>query len=178
MTLFNDTFTNHYDPEIGAAALQILSKGGYAATVVRPGCCGRPLISQGLLPQARTYAERVVTGLLPIAERGEKILFCEPSCLSAVKEDAPSLLRGDLQRKARTVADACILFEQFAATLDLPLATRHRTCSAARALPPESNGNAAGHRGATLANPERLSSRAGCRLLRYGGIVRLFPEAL
>jgi Fe-S oxidoreductase len=113
--------TNHYDPEIGAAALQILWKGGYAPTVVRPGCCGRPLISQGLLPQARTYAERVVTGLLPIAERGEKILFCEPSCLSAVKEDAPSLLRGDLQRKARTVADACILFEQFAATLDLPL---------------------------------------------------------
>ena len=121
VTLFNDTFTNHYDPEIGAAALQILWKGGYAPTVVRPGCCGRPLISQGLLPQARTYAERVVTGLLPIAERGEKILFCEPSCLSAVKEDAPSLLRGDLQRKARTVADACILFEQFAATLDLPL---------------------------------------------------------
>ena len=178
VTLFNDTFTNHYDPEIGAAALQILSKGGCAATVVRPGCCGRPLISQGLLPQARTYAERVVTGLLPIAERGEKILFCEPSCLSAVKEDAPSLLRGDLQRKARTVADACILFEQFAATLDLPLAPGHRTCSAARALPPESNGNAAGHRGATLANPERLNRRVGCRLLRYGGIVRLFPEAL
>jgi Fe-S oxidoreductase len=121
VTLFNDTFTNYYDPEIGAAALQILSKGGHAATVVRPGCCGRPLISQGLLPQARTYAERVIKGLLPIAERGEKILFCEPSCLSAVKEDTPSLLRGDLQRKARIVADACVLFEQFAATLDLPL---------------------------------------------------------
>jgi Fe-S oxidoreductase len=121
VSLFNDTFTNYYDPEIGAAALQVLAKGGYAAAVVRPGCCGRPLISQGLLPQARIYAERVVLGLLPIAERGERILFCEPSCLSAVKEDAPSLLRGDLQRKAQTVADACILFEQFAATLDLPL---------------------------------------------------------
>jgi Fe-S oxidoreductase len=121
VTLFNDTFTNHYDPEIGAAALQILRKGGYDVSVARPGCCGRPLISQGLLSDARVAAERVVTGLLPLAERGEKILFCEPSCLSAVKEDAPSLLRGDLQRNARTVADACMLFEQFAATLDLAL---------------------------------------------------------
>ena len=60
-------------------------------------------------------------GLLPIAERGEKILFCEPSCLSAVKEDAPSLLRGDLQQRAKTVAEACMLFEEFAAKLDLPL---------------------------------------------------------
>ena len=36
-----------------------------------------------------------------MAERGEKIVFCEPSCLSAVKEDAPSLLRGEAQKKAR-----------------------------------------------------------------------------
>ena len=121
VTLFNDTFTNHYDPEIGVAAVQVLAKGGCGCTVVRPGCCGRPLISQGLLEQARQYAERVVTGLLPIAERGDKILFLEPSCLSAVKEDAPSLLRGALQRQARTVVDACILFDQFAATLDLAM---------------------------------------------------------
>jgi FAD/FMN-containing dehydrogenase/Fe-S oxidoreductase len=121
VTLFNDTFTNYFDPEIGTAALQILAKGGRAGTVVRPGCCGRPLISQGLLPQAREYAAIVVAGLLPIAQRGEKILFLEPSCLSAVKEDAPSLLRGELQQQARTVADACMLFDQFAAGLDLDL---------------------------------------------------------
>src|SRR5262249_10196198 len=39
------------------------------------------------------------------------IVFLEPSCLSAVREDAPALLRGEDQRKARTVADACVLFE-------------------------------------------------------------------
>ncbi len=63
----------------------------------------------------------MVEGLHLIASRGEKILFCEPSCLSAVKEDAPSLLRGELQRKARTVAEACQLFEEYASQLDLPL---------------------------------------------------------
>ena len=121
VTLFNDTFTNHYDPEIGAAALEILEHGGCQVNVVRPGCCGRPLISQGLLEEARAHAATVVESLFPIASRGENILFCEPSCLSAVKDDASSLLRGEQQQKARVVAKACHLFEEFAAQLDLPL---------------------------------------------------------
>jgi Fe-S oxidoreductase len=74
-----------------------------------------------LLREAKAGATKLIEALFPIAERGEKILFCEPSCLSAVKEDAPSLLRGDLTRKARAVAEACVLFEDFAAQLDLPL---------------------------------------------------------
>jgi len=121
VTLFNDTFTNYYDPEIGIAAIEILESCKHRVQVVRPGCCGRPLISQGLLGVARDYAAKLVEGLVPIAERGEKILFCEPSCLSAVKEDIPSLLRGDQQKKADTVARASLLFEEFAAGLELPL---------------------------------------------------------
>ncbi|HEY3455497.1 MAG TPA: FAD-linked oxidase C-terminal domain-containing protein [Bryobacteraceae bacterium] len=121
VALFNDTFTNYYEPEIGIAALEILEKMGHSADVVQPGCCGRPAISQGLLGVARAHASQVIENLYPIAERGTKILFCEPSCLSAVKEDAPSLLRGEQQQKARLVAAACHLFEEFAASLDLLL---------------------------------------------------------
>jgi Fe-S oxidoreductase len=121
VTLFNDTFTNHFDPEIGVAALEVLEKGGCRVDVVRPGCCGRPLISKGLLREARAHAAALVEALFPIAHRGEKILFCEPSCLSAVKEDAASLLRGEQQKKARAVAEACLLWDEFAAQLDLPL---------------------------------------------------------
>jgi Fe-S oxidoreductase len=89
--------------------------------IVRPGCCGRPLISKGLLKEARDSAVKLAAGLFPIAERGGKILFLEPSCLSAVKEDAPSLLRGEPRKKAQAVAEAVMLFDEFAATLDLPL---------------------------------------------------------
>jgi Fe-S oxidoreductase len=121
VTLFNDTFTNHYDPEIGIAAFEVLERGGYAVDVIRPGCCGRPLISKGLLAEARAQAGELIDALHPIAERGESILFCEPSCLSAVKEDAPYLLRGEQQKKARDVAQACLLWEEFAGKLDLPL---------------------------------------------------------
>jgi FAD/FMN-containing dehydrogenase/Fe-S oxidoreductase len=121
VTLFNDTFTNHYDPEIGIAAVEVLERGGCSVDVVRPGCCGRPLISQGLLEGARAQAAKIVDGLWPIANRGGKILFLEPSCLSSVKEDVPSLLRGEQQIKARAVAASCMLFEEFAAGLDLKL---------------------------------------------------------
>ena len=121
VTLFNDTFTNHYDPEIGVAALEILEKSGCGVSVVRPGCCGRPLISKGLLAEARAQVASTVEALYPIAQRDEQILFLEPSCLSALKEDAADLLRGEQQKKARIVAKACTLWEEFAATLDLPL---------------------------------------------------------
>ena len=124
VTLFNDTFTNHYEPEIGVAAVEILERGGCRVNIVRPGCCGRPLISQGLLGQASAGAAKLIEALFPIAERGEKILFCEPSCLSAVKEDLPSLLRGELASQAREVSASCMLFEEFAAKLDLPLRPR------------------------------------------------------
>ncbi|MDX1983787.1 MAG: FAD-linked oxidase C-terminal domain-containing protein [Bryobacteraceae bacterium] len=121
VTLFADTFTNYYDPDIGVAAVRVLERAGHAVALVRPACCGRPLISQGLLKQAREQLERLVEGLYPSARRGQKILFLEPSCLSVLKEDAPSLLRGYRQEEAREVAGACILWEEFAAGLDLPL---------------------------------------------------------
>jgi FAD/FMN-containing dehydrogenase/Fe-S oxidoreductase len=121
VTLFADTFTNHYDREIGIAAVEVLESAGVKVNVFRPGCCGRPLISKGLLAEARSTLEQTVEALHPIAQRGEKILFLEPSCLSSVKEDATSLLRGEAQTKARVVAQAALLFDEYAATLDLRL---------------------------------------------------------
>lgn len=121
VTLFADTFTNHYDREIGIAAVEILESAGVKVRVYRPGCCGRPLISKGLLADARATLEQTVAALYPIAQRGEKILFLEPSCLSSIKEDAASLLRGEAQQQAKVVAQAALLFDEYAASLDLPL---------------------------------------------------------
>jgi FAD/FMN-containing dehydrogenase/Fe-S oxidoreductase len=113
VVLFNDTFTNHVSPEIGVAAVDVLEATGVHARLARHGCCGRPLISQGLLDEARLLAASNAEHLHDAAARGEPIVFLEPSCLSAVRDDAPALLRGDLQRKARAVADASVLFEEF-----------------------------------------------------------------
>jgi Fe-S oxidoreductase len=111
--LFTDTFTNYNHPEVGVAAATVLDAAGIAVRLAPHGCCGRPLISQGLLDEARAAAQVNADALFDAAARGERIVFLEPSCLSAVREDAPALLRGDAQRKARVVADACVLFEDY-----------------------------------------------------------------
>ena len=111
--LFADTFTNYADPEIGVAAIEVLEASGIEADLAHNVCCGRPLISQGLLDEARALAVKNVVALYDVAARGETIVFLEPSCLSAIREDAPALLRGNLQQKARTVARAAMLFEEY-----------------------------------------------------------------
>jgi FAD/FMN-containing dehydrogenase/Fe-S oxidoreductase len=111
--LFNDTFTNYYEPEIGMAALDVFEAGGLRAGIAENVCCGRPLISKGLLDKATKRAEENVARLYPAAQAGRKIVFCEPSCLSAIREDAPSLLRGDEQREAMAIAANCLSFEEF-----------------------------------------------------------------
>jgi FAD/FMN-containing dehydrogenase/Fe-S oxidoreductase len=127
VVLFNDTFTNFNEPEIGVAAAGVLDAAGVGVRLEPHSCCGRPLISTGQLEQARALAQANTDALFDAASRGERILFLEPSCLSAVREDAPALLRGDEQRRARVVAEACILFEDYverewaAGRLSLPL---------------------------------------------------------
>ncbi|MFN7935044.1 MAG: 4Fe-4S dicluster domain-containing protein [Bryobacteraceae bacterium] len=111
--LFADTFTNYYHPEVGEAAVKVVESGGYSVGLAPNVCCGRPLISQGLLDEARVKARRNTELLYPLLEQKRQFLFCEPSCLSAMKEDVPSLLRGEEQRKAREVAAACRLWEEF-----------------------------------------------------------------
>jgi FAD/FMN-containing dehydrogenase/Fe-S oxidoreductase len=113
VVLFNDTFTNFSYPEIGDAAAAVLDAAGIGVRLVPHVCCGRPMISQGLLIEARALAHDNTEALHDGAARGEPIVFLEPSCLSAVREDAPALLRGEAQRRARVVASASVLFEEY-----------------------------------------------------------------
>ena len=124
--LFNDTFTNHYEPEIGEAALDVLAAAGLHTALANNHCCGRPQISKGLLASAREMAARNADALYSDAEAGRPIVFCEPSCLSAVREDAPALLRGEARRKADAVARASVLFEEFVAARASRLALQSR----------------------------------------------------
>ena len=113
VVLFNDTFTNYQEPEIGAAAVRVLEAAGVGVHLLPHGCCGRPFISTGQLDRARALAQTNADALFEAASRGEPILFLEPSCLSAVREDAPALLRGEAQRRARVAGDASVLFEDY-----------------------------------------------------------------
>ncbi len=140
--IFRDTFTNYYEPEIGVAAWKLLKASG-----VRPGlapnvCCGRPLISKGLLKQARDQARLNTQVLKQSVASGHKLLFCEPSCLSAVKEDAPALLRGEEQKAALRVAEACLHGGAIHQRERTATSYAHRPNTAAWPLSSEINGSA------------------------------------
>ena len=111
--LFVDTFTQYEAPDIGIAAMRVMQAAGLHPELAPNVCCGRPLISQGLLGEARRQAAANVHALYDLAARGHTLVFIEPSCLSAARDDAPALLRGELQYRARVIARECLLFEEY-----------------------------------------------------------------
>jgi FAD/FMN-containing dehydrogenase/Fe-S oxidoreductase len=110
VVLFHDTFVNYNVPGIGEAAVQLLEAGGYKVVLVDRKCCGRPMISKGMLTEAREHARYNVARLYPYAARGVAIVGLEPSCLLTLRDEWVDLLRTD---EARTVARQSALLEQF-----------------------------------------------------------------
>jgi Fe-S oxidoreductase len=108
--LFHDTFVTYNTPEIGQAAVRLLESGGYTVVLVDRKCCGRPLISKGMLDEAREHAAWNVARLAPYARRGVAIVGLEPSCLLTLRDESVDLLRTD---DARVVAERSMLLEQF-----------------------------------------------------------------
>ena len=118
VVLMADTFTRYLHPGVGEAALRVLGAAGAQVTVVDPGCCGRPLLSQGLVAAARRRAARALTRLAPHALAGRPIVVLEPSCWSMLADDLPRLVPDD--PRARWVADAAVTFERAVADLGAP----------------------------------------------------------
>jgi Fe-S oxidoreductase len=117
--LFPDTFTNFLEPGVGLAAIEVLHALGCGVTLGPRSlrCCGRPLISNGLLDEAVAHAAHNVDLLYPWSEGGHFLIACEPSCILTLKDDYPALLRGEPRRQAETVARSCLTFEELVESL-------------------------------------------------------------
>jgi FAD/FMN-containing dehydrogenase/Fe-S oxidoreductase len=112
--LLPDTFANYYEPDVGEAAASLFKRAGRRVALGPRGlgCCGRPLISNGLLDEAVRLAAHNVDCLAAWAERGWSVVACEPSCLLTIKDDYPALLKAEARRRAVDVAGACLTFEE------------------------------------------------------------------
>jgi FAD/FMN-containing dehydrogenase/Fe-S oxidoreductase len=110
VVLFNDTFVTYNTPEIGRAAVELLEAAGYHVELVNKKCCGRPLISKGMLAEAKKNAAWNVAQLKPWVERGVAIVGLEPSCLLTLRDESVELLRSD---DAKKVAQSSFLLEEF-----------------------------------------------------------------
>ena len=112
VALYNDTFMNYNYPEIGIAAVELLEAAGYEVQLVNGGCCGRPMISKGMLDQARELARSNMAGLYDYARQGIPIVGCEPSCLLTLRDEYPEFVP---EEQARVVAENSFLIDEFLA---------------------------------------------------------------
>ena len=118
VVLFVDTFTNYFEPENARAALAVLEAAGYRVAVARahgddrPLCCGRTLLTAGLVDEARSEAQRMLAAVAPAAEGGAAIVGIEPSCLLSMRDEF--LVMG-LGETAQRIAGRAFLVEEFLA---------------------------------------------------------------
>ncbi len=111
---FCDTWTNYYTPAVGIAVVKLLEAAGFSVVVPDTECCGRPLISKGLLAEVKGMAERNVARLTPFADLGIPIVGSEPSCVSTLVDEYPQFVRTP---EARNVAKCTHMVENFLARL-------------------------------------------------------------
>ena len=114
VVLFSDTFMNYSEPSIGEAAVVLLEACGFEVLLPEKRCCGRPLISEGMLDRAIENANYNIDALRGYADAGIPIIGCEPSCTSAITDDYVALIGTP---DAKRVAEATYSFEEFFAQL-------------------------------------------------------------
>lgn len=127
VALFGDCFTAYNESGIGVAAARVL--GGLGYRVILPagggegagggggwgGCCGRSMISVGMLGEACREVRRTAESLRAVVEdpRVRGVLFVEPSCLSAVRDDWLDLRSGADRGLLERLAGKSWLVEDF-----------------------------------------------------------------
>ncbi|MBK8267575.1 MAG: FAD-binding protein [Planctomycetes bacterium] len=125
---FVDTWTNHFTPEVGIAAVRVLESLGYEVLIPPPICCGRPAISKGLLDVARQQAEQSLAALASLSSNDLTVVTTEPSCHSAMVDEWPQLVRTEQARRIARLArpaDSLIL-EALQGTADCDKPERSR----------------------------------------------------
>jgi FAD/FMN-containing dehydrogenase/Fe-S oxidoreductase len=129
--LLDDCFNTYNEPEVMRAAVNVLEAAGYRAELVGLTCCARPMISKGLLTQARQLIQMQAPQLAARVADGTPILGLEPSCLLTLADEWPELVPGlDTVRIARAaeLADHWLARQGTNGALQLPLRRREERC--------------------------------------------------
>jgi Fe-S oxidoreductase/FAD/FMN-containing dehydrogenase len=111
VVLWDDCHLSYHEPEIGVAAVKVLEAAGFRVRLIEGRrCCGRPMISKGLLKKARATACHNIDCLKAVAAAGLPLIGIEPSCITCFRDEYPSLL---MSEDAVLVARQAFFFEEF-----------------------------------------------------------------
>ncbi|MAT08291.1 MAG: oxidoreductase [Chloroflexi bacterium] len=110
VAIFNDTFTNYHNPEIGNAAVKLLERLGYEVIIPSWSCCGRIDLSVGDDAKAKLKAKQNVEVALDALKTADYIVGLEPSCILSFKDEYLDLLPGN--NDVVSVAGKTILIDE------------------------------------------------------------------
>ena len=122
VALFNDTWNEYQRPEVGEGAVRLFAAAGARIHLPEVVCCGRPMLSEGLVDEARKNAGRNLDLLMPLVERDVPLVGLEPSCILTLRDDYRKLLPDD--ERVEKLARATRLFEEAMLELDGELLLR------------------------------------------------------
>jgi FAD/FMN-containing dehydrogenase/Fe-S oxidoreductase len=125
VALFNDTWNEYQRPEVGEGAVRLFAAAGARVHLPEVVCCGRPMLSEGLVEEARDNARRNLDLLMPLIDRGIPLVGLEPSCILTLRDDYRKLLPDD--ERVERLAEATRLFEEAILDLDGELPLREGT---------------------------------------------------
>lgn len=114
---FHDTFATYNYPRIGIAAVKLLEAAGFEVIIEeRRACCGRPMLSKGLIEAARKTARKNVSVLAGYAKKGIPIIGTEPSCILTLRDEYLDLLPND--EDVQAIASQVFMIDEFLAKLE------------------------------------------------------------
>ncbi|MGE9808936.1 FAD-binding and (Fe-S)-binding domain-containing protein [Janibacter sp. G1551] len=115
--IWADSFTDHFLPQSGTAAIAFLAAQGLRVEVIQDdACCGLTWITTGQLDRARSIVARAVRTLAPYVRSGVPVVALEPSCLATLRSDARELCDAP---EVDVVADGILSFAELVTRLEL-----------------------------------------------------------
>jgi len=110
VVLFHDTYLNYNEPNVGIAVTDVLEKSGFEVILPDKKCCGKPMISKGMVKNMVKNAVYNVERLAEYAGQGIPIVGCEPSCILTIRDDYLDLIDDE---RAKLVSDNTYTIEEF-----------------------------------------------------------------
>jgi anaerobic glycerol-3-phosphate dehydrogenase C subunit len=102
---FLSCYANYNDPEgEGRAVVEVLERNGFGVEIPDFECCGIARISSGGLEPALKGVGENLEKISSLVEKGIPVVFSEPSCALAVKQEYPRIVNSE---KAARAAAGC-----------------------------------------------------------------------
>ena len=111
VVLFPDCFVTYNEPAIGQAAVRVLEAAGLEVILGPQICCGRAMLSQGLVEDARKTLGKILDAYGPLIDAGLPVVGIEPSCILTFRDELLSLHPDNPRAKA--LARQSFLIEEF-----------------------------------------------------------------